>query len=163
MRRTHDKPKQGSERVSYVHVNYTVSPPQKKERHQTHGDKSVNPQPIFRFISLEYGYTYCHTYYWYSITHSLFHSMLKSFLFCKSSLPSLSFFSFRIHYMDFPYCLLLLLSTSVYLLFSFFCFYTFLVVGSVPTIKLTYVGFRAHVKIASRIVSYRIGNKPFLI
>ena len=32
-------------------------------------------------------HTYCHTYYWYSITHSLFHSRLKSFLFCKSSLP----------------------------------------------------------------------------
>ena len=39
--------------------------------------------------------------------------------------------------------------------FQFFCFYTFLVVGSVPQIKLTYVGFRAHVNIASRIVSYR--------
>ena len=26
-------------------------------------------------------------YYWYSITHSLFHSRLKSFLFCESSLP----------------------------------------------------------------------------
>ena len=47
------------------------------------------------------------------------------------SLPSLSFFSFRFHYMDFPDCLLLLLSISVFLLFSFFCFYTFLVVGSV--------------------------------
>ena len=39
------------------------------------------------------------------------------------------------HYMDFPDCLLLLLSISVSLLFSlvfsFFCFYTFLVVGSV--------------------------------
>ena len=45
--------------------------------------------------------------------------------------PHLSFFSFRFHYMDFPDCLLLLLSTSVYLLFSFFCFYTFLVVSSV--------------------------------
>jgi len=54
--------------------------------------------------------------------------------------------------MDFPHCLLLLLSISVFLLFSFFfCFYTFLVVGSVST----YVGFRAHVKIAFRIVSYR--------
>ena len=40
--------------------------------------------------------------------------------------------------------------------FQFFCFYTFLVVGSVRQIKLTYVGFRARVKIASRIVSYRI-------
>jgi len=26
-------------------------------------------------------------YYWYSITHSLFYSRLKSFLFCESSLP----------------------------------------------------------------------------
>ena len=39
---------------------------------------------------------------------------------------------------------------------STFCFYTFLVVGSVRQIKLTYVGYRAHVKIASRIVSYRM-------
>jgi len=33
--------------------------------------------------------------------------------------------------MDFLDCLLLLLSISVFLLFSFFLFYTFLVVGSV--------------------------------
>jgi len=57
--------------------------------------------------------------------------------------------------MDFPDCLLLLLSISVFLLFSFFLFLHFLVVSSVRQIKLTYVGFRAHVKIASRIVSYR--------
>jgi len=44
---------------------------------------------------------------------------------------SLSFFSFRIHYMDFPDCLLLLLSISAFLLFSFFLFLHFLVVGSV--------------------------------
>ena len=44
---------------------------------------------------------------------------------------SLSFFFFRIHYMDFPDCLLLLLSISVSLLFSFFLFLHFLVVGSV--------------------------------
>ena len=44
---------------------------------------------------------------------------------------SLSFVSFKIHFMDFPDCLLLLLNISVFLLFSFFCFYTFLVVGSV--------------------------------
>ena len=31
--------------------------------------------------------------YWYSITHSLFHSRLKSFLFCKSSLPQPFLFS----------------------------------------------------------------------
>ena len=38
---------------------------------------------------------------------------------------SLSFFSFRIHYVDFPDCLLLLLSISVFLLFSFSVFTLF--------------------------------------
>jgi len=38
---------------------------------------------------------------------------------------SLSFFSFKIHYMDFPDCLLLLLSISVFLLFSFSVFTLF--------------------------------------
>ena len=38
---------------------------------------------------------------------------------------SLSFFFFRIHYMDFPDCLLLLLRISVSLLFSFFLFLHF--------------------------------------
>ena len=40
--------------------------------------------------------------------------------------------------------------------FDAILFLHFLVVGSVRQIKLTYVGFRAHVKIASRIVSCRI-------
>ena len=39
--------------------------------------------------------------------------------------PSLSFFWFRFHYMDFPDCLLLLLSISVFLLFSFSVFTLF--------------------------------------
>ena len=81
-----------------------------------------------RYALITYGHQTA-IQYWYSITHSLSHSRLKSFLFCKSSLPSLSFFSFRFHYMDFPDCLLLLLSISVFLLY--FCFYTFLVIGSV--------------------------------
>ena len=38
---------------------------------------------------------------------------------------TLSFFSFRFHYMDFPGCLLLLLSISVFLLFSFSVFTLF--------------------------------------
>ena len=37
---------------------------------------------------------------------------------------SLSFVSFKIHYMDFADCLLLLLSISVFLLFSFFSVFT---------------------------------------
>ena len=103
-----------------------------------------------------YSHTYCHTYYyWYSITHSLFHSRLKSFLFCKTP-PYPFLFLIQVSLYGFPRLFTLLLSISVFLLFSFFFdFYTFLVVGSVRSIKLTYVGFRAHVKIASRIVSYR--------
>ena len=44
-------------------------------------------------------------------------------------------------------------SISVFTFLVFFCF-TILVVVFVQQIKLTHVGFRAHVKIASRIVSY---------
>jgi len=89
------------------------------------------------------------TIIWYSITHSLFHPRLKTFLFCKSFPPQ----PFLIHYMDSPDCLLLFLSIYVSY-FLVFLFLHFLVVGSVQQIKLTHVGFRAHVKIASRIVSY---------
>ena len=48
---------------------------------------------------------------------------------------SLSFFSFRFHYMDFPDCLLLLLSISVFLLFSFSVFTLFQL--SVPCGRLS--------------------------
>jgi len=51
-------------------------------------------------------------YYWCSITHSLFHSRLKTFLVCKSCLLQHFLFFFIIHYMDSPDCLLLLLSLS---------------------------------------------------
>ena len=49
-----------------------------------------------------------------------------------------------------------------FLLFSFSVLH-FLVVVSVRQIKLTHVGFRAHVKIASRIVSYRNTQTDMLI
>ena len=61
---------------------------------------------------------------------------------------------FRIHYMDSSHCLLLLLSIFRLLLFSFFLFLHFFVVGSVRQIKLTHINFRLHVEIAYRIVSY---------
>jgi len=63
-----------------------------------------------------------------SPTHSFTLGLNPSFS-ANLSYHSLSFFSFRIHYMDFPDCLLLLLSISVFLLFSVFLY--FLVVGSV--------------------------------
>ena len=66
-----------------------------------------------------------------SPTHSFTLGLNPSFS-ANSPYRSLFFFSFRIHYMDFTDCLLLLLSISVFVLFSFFLFfYTFLVVGSV--------------------------------
>ena len=48
-----------------------------------------------------------------------------------------------------------------FLLLVFSLFLHFLVVGSVRQINLTHVGFRAHVKIASRIVSYRSYAREF--
>ena len=104
-------------------------------------------------ISLQ---SYLLSYLWYSITHSLFHSRLKSFLFCKSSLPHPFLFLIQVSLYGF-HRLFAVTSEHIRLFtFQFFCFYTFLVVGSVRQIKLTYVGFRAQVKIASRIVSYRV-------
>ena len=56
-----------------------------------------------------------------SPTHSFTLGLNPSFS-ANPPYRSLSFFSFRIHYMDFPYCLLLLLGISVFLLFSFSVF-----------------------------------------
>ena len=73
-----------------------------------------------------YSHTYCHAYnYWYSITHSLFHSRLKSFLFCKSCLPQPFLFLIRVSLYGFPRLFTLLLSISVFLLFSFSVFKLF--------------------------------------
>ena len=54
-----------------------------------------------------------------SPTHSFTLGLSPSFS-ANPPYRSLSFFFFRIHYMDFPDCLLLLLSIFVFLLFSFF-------------------------------------------
>jgi len=90
-----------------------------------------------------------------SPTHSFFPGLKPSFSANPShcSGAALPFFYLNIYYVDSPDCLL----------FSFFLFLHFLVVGSVRYIKLTHVGFRAHVKIASRIVSYRSVLSPLSI
>jgi len=71
-------------------------------------------------------------YYWYSITHWLFHSRLKSFLFCESSLQQPFLCLLQDSLYGFPS---LLTATSehirLFYFLVFFCFYTFLVVGSV--------------------------------
>ena len=73
-------------------------------------------------------YTY---YYYFSITHSLFHSRLEASLFCKSFPLQPFFFFFRADYMiPQTFRLLLLLSISLFLLFSFSVL-QFLVVVSV--------------------------------
>jgi len=59
----------------------------------------------------------------FAITHSLFHSRLKTFLFCKSFPLQPFLFFFRTDYMI-PQILLILLSTSVFYLLVFL-FYTF--------------------------------------
>ena len=59
-----------------------------------------------------------------SPTHSFTLGLNPSFA-ANPPYRSLSFFSFRFHYMDFPDCLLLLLSISVFLLFSFSVFTLF--------------------------------------
>jgi len=58
-----------------------------------------------------------------SPTHSFTLGLNPSFS-ANPPYRSLSFFFFRIHYMDFTDCLLLLLSISVFLLFSFFSVFT---------------------------------------
>ena len=90
----------------------------------------------------------------YSITHSLFHSRLKTFLFCKSFPPQPFLFLLQDSLHGFPRLFTVIFEHICFLLLVFL-FLHFLVVGSVRLIKLTHVGFRAHVKIASRIVSYR--------
>ena len=80
-----------------------------------------------------------------SITPSLFHSRLKTFLFHKyfhPRLPSL-FQTDLVVSCPAPF----LLSISIFVL-SFFSFLLVLVFGSVRQIKLASVSFRAHIKIA---------------
>ena len=63
-------------------------------------------------------------YYWYSITHSLFHSRLKSFLFCESSLPQLFLSLLQDSLYGFPR---LFTATSEHIrLFYFLVFFLFL-------------------------------------
>ena len=52
--------------------------------------------------------------FWYSITTHSFFRGLKPFFSANPSHCSPSFFFFNTHYTDFPYCLLLFLSISVF-------------------------------------------------
>ena len=78
----------------------------------------------------------------------------RKLLFCRSS-PSLPSFSSPELTPRIPRTVYRHFRANPFLLSSFFSFPHFLVDGSVRYIKLTCVSFWAHVKIASRIVSYR--------
>ena len=67
--------------------------------------------------------------------------------------PSFLLLKYSLH--GFPGLFTVVSEHICFLLLVFFLFLHFLVVVSVRQIKLTHVGFRAHVYIASRIVSYR--------
>jgi len=95
-------------------------------------------QAILLWSLSPYSHTYCHTYcYWYSITHSLFHSRLKSFLFCKSSLTHPFLFLIHVSLYGFPRLFTVTSEHIRLFTFYFFCFYTFLVVGSVSAFERT--------------------------
>jgi len=70
--------------------------------------------------------SYTYYYYLFFITHSLFHSRLKTFFFCKSFPLQPFFFFFRTDYMI-PQTF----TVRLFLLFSFFSVLQFLVVVSV--------------------------------
>ena len=86
---------------------------------------NAHAQSLARFSSFSLVCLNCHTYYyWYSITHSLFHSRLKSFLFCKSSLPQPFFFLIQVSPYGFPRLFTVTSSISVFLLFRFLHFFS---------------------------------------
>ena len=99
-------------------------------RHLFYTDVVIWSYTLLKIYSLSpYSHTY---YYWYSITHSLFHSRLKSFLFCKSSLPQPFLFLLQ----DSPYGFPRLFTVTsehirLFYFLVFFLFLHFLVVGSV--------------------------------
>ena len=91
------------------------------------------------------------TIIWYSITHSVFQPRLKTFLFCESFPPQPFLFLLRDSVHGFPRLFTVIPEHTCFLFFFSFSVLHFLVVGPVRQI---HVGFRAHVKIAFRIVSY---------
>jgi len=72
-----------------------------------------SPRPALGFQCLHSSY-----YYQFFITHSLFHSRLKTFFFCKSFPLQPFFFFFRTYYMI-PKTITVTSSIGCFLLFSF--------------------------------------------
>ena len=111
-----------------------------------------NEATSYRHVKMSYKWHLFHRFHrliTVIIHHPLnlsFHPRFKIFYSCKLFRPQ-PFFSFTTEYTDSPDCLLILLSISVFT-FSLY-FPDFFVFGFVWQIKLTYVSFSAHFKIAS--------------
>ena len=110
--------------------------------------QSIQLQYLIRILS---AYSHIYYYRYLSPTHSFIPGLKPSFS-ANHSKRSLSFSSTGFT-TGIPQTVYLLLSIFRLLLFSFFSFLHFLIVVSVRQVKMTHVGFRAHVKIAYRIVS----------
>ena len=81
------------------------------QRDDGHGHVTV----LIRLLRIICQQSYLLTIIWYSIGHLLFHSRLKTFLFCKSFPLQPFFFFFGTDFTDSPTdCLLLFLSISVF-------------------------------------------------
>jgi len=96
----------------------------------TRGGPGLHPAFNCRILYGLYLPTVILTIIWYSITHSLFHSRHKTFLFCKSFplQPSVLLLKYSVH--GFP-GLFTVISEHICFLLLVFLFLHFLVVGSV--------------------------------
>ena len=81
---------------------------------QTDRETDGHVTVLIRLLRIICQQSYLLTIIWYSIGHLLFHSRLKTFLFCKSFPLQPFFFFFGTDFTDSPDCLLLFLSISVY-------------------------------------------------
>jgi len=125
-------------------IDLTLHSPQRSNLTSVHMWKSTlglwHALPVLqnsRFqhnVHISWTYPLSYFYYWYSVTHSLFHSRLKSFLFCESSLPQPFLSVLQDSLYGFPRLFRPTATSEHIRLFYFlvsFLFLHFLVVGSV--------------------------------
>ena len=91
----------------------------------SHISKKEIWQPYCRILYGHYLPTVIVTIIWYSITHSLFHSRLKTSLFCKSFPPQPFLFLFQDSLHGFPRLFTVISYHTYFLLFSFSVFALF--------------------------------------
>ena len=103
-----------------VSVHSTVCSPISARICTTRANKLIG-QTVKQSTNIDDAVTVIFTIIRYSITHSLFHSRLKTFLFCKSFPPQPSLFLLRDSLHGFPRLFTVIYEHICFLLFSFFC------------------------------------------